>query len=424
MKKLLSKPFRAFTFYALIILLCSVPVYYWVIDNIWLQELDEHNHIIKQRVENGLAKTPLSESELQDVLKLWNSIQPETKLIPVSTAPGPDSFYTVTRKGHEEEDRFRGLAAYITAHGKTYLLTTETNVEEADETIAAIALVTFVFFSLLVAGFIFLNKSISKSIWRPFSDTLKKLQSFDLAKDQKINFGQTDIEEFQQLNNTLDKLIKANISTYNQQKVFIENASHELQTPLAVLRSKIDILLQNKDMTTEQLNILESIEMPVSRMARINKNLLLLAKIENRQFGDISHINLSAIVEESSQLVADYIQDKELTFGNNVARSFFVDSNTFLLETLVNNLLINSIRHTAKGGQVTIDLEGSVLLFSNSGESPLNSETLFERFGISSGTNVSSGLGLSIIKEICNRYQWKINYSFAGNLHCFSVDFG
>ncbi len=404
--------------------MCSIPVYYWVIDNIWLHELDEHNHIVKQKIENGLTKAALNEKELEDVLKLWNRIQPETKLIPVQTAIRPDSVYTSTRKTDEEEDRFRGLAAYITANGKTYLLTTETNIEEADETIAAIAFVTFVFFSLLVAGFIFLNKSISKSIWRPFSDTLKKLQSFDLAKDQKINFDQTDIEEFQQLNNTLDKLIKENISTYNQQKVFIENASHELQTPLAVLRSKIDILLQNKDMTTEQLNILESIEMPVSRMTRINKNLLLLAKIENRQFGDVNHIDLSAIVQESSQLVADYIQNKELKFKNSIARSFFVDSNTFLLETLVNNLLINSIRHTPNGGQVTIDLQGSILVFSNSGEAALNPETLFERFGISSGTNVSSGLGLSIIKEICNRYQWKINYSFAGNFHRFSVDFG
>jgi len=375
-------------------------------------------------VEKGLAKATMNENELNAVLKLWNNIQPGTTLTPVSTGSRPDSLYTVTRKTDEEVDRFRGLASYITVQRKTYLLTAETNVEEADETIAAIALVTFVFFTLLVAGFIFLNKRISKNIWRPFSDTLGKLQSFDLAKDQKINFDQTDIEEFQQLNNTLDKLIKENISTYNQQKVFIENASHELQTPLAVLRSKIDILLQNKDMTTEQLNMLESIEMPVSRMTRINKNLLLLAKIENRQFGDISHIDLSAIVQESSQLVTDYIQDKELIFENNIDRSFFVDSNTFLLETLVNNLLINSIRHTPKGGQVTIDLQGSVLVFSNSGEAALNPETLFERFGISSGTNVSSGLGLSIIKEICNRYQWKINYSFAGNFHRFSVDFG
>lgn len=423
MKKLLSKPFKAFTIYALIILLCSIPVYYWVVDRIWLHELDDHNNIVKGMVEKGLTKTEMQHKELDDILKLWNIVQPGTTLTPVNTPAKEDSFYTVTRSMNGEVDRFRGLASYIAVHDKTYLLTVETNVEEADETIAAISIVTFVFFSLLVTGFILLNKRISKNIWKPFSDTLGKLKSFDLAKDPKLNFGKTDIEEFQQLNDTLDKLIQQNISVYNQQKVFIENASHELQTPLAVLKSKMDILLQNKDITTEQLQILEAIEMPISRMSRINKNLLLLAKIENSQFAEKTAINLPATLDSSIKLLADYIQDKNLRLSNEAKEPLEVSCNSFLLETMINNLLTNSIRHTAPGGIITIELKDKILTFKNSGTSALNEATLFERFGISSKETVNSGLGLAIIKEICNRYGWRISYLFANNFHSFSVSF-
>lgn len=423
MKKLLSKPFKAFTIYALIILLCSIPVYYWVVDRIWLHELDDHNNIVKGMVEKGLSGAEMRNGELDNILKLWNIVQPGTTLTPVNTPVKEDSLYTITHSMNGEVDRFRGLASYIAVHGKTYLLTVETNIEEADETIAAISIVTFVFFSLLVTGFIFLNKRISKNIWKPFSDTLGRLKTFDLAKDNKLNFDKTDIEEFQQLNDTLDKLIQQNISVYNQQKVFIENASHELQTPLAILKSKMDILLQNKDITTEQLQILEAIEMPISRMSRINKNLLLLAKIENSQFTEKTVINLPATLEGSIKLLADYIQDKDLRLSNETEETLQVSCNSFLLETLINNLLTNSIRHTSPGGMIKIELKDKLLTFKNSGTSPLNEATLFERFGISSAETVNSGLGLAIIKEICNRYGWRISYLFANNFHSFSISF-
>lgn len=423
MRKLLSKPVRAFTIYALVILLCSIPVYYMVVDFIWIHELDERNTIIREMVEEGARKVKVNEAGMDQLLLLWNTIQPGTRLVPSPGSSVKDSFYTAKRNTTEKGDRLRGLASTILINDKPYLLTVETNVEEADETIAALSAITIFFFILLAGGFIFLNKRISGNIWRPFSDTLEKLQAFDLAKDHQLNFSQTDIEEFQQLNDTLDKLINANIHAYNQQKVFIENASHELQTPLALLRSKMDILLQNKDITTEQLNILESIELPVSRMTRINKNLLLLAKIENSQFTEVERIDLSVVIQESCLLLADYIQDKDLQFDNKVIAPFFTEGNVFLVETLVNNLLINAIRHTPKNGIMSIELDGAALLVKNSGDTALRKEALFERFGNVSATSVSGGLGLAIIKEICNRYQWKISYSFDNNFHCFAVSF-
>src|SRR5690606_22192547 len=130
-----------------------------------------------------------------------------------------------------------------------YVLVVETNIEETEETVVYIAVVTLFFFLILVLGFWILNRRLSRTIWKPFKDSLQKLQSFQLNSNEEIKFQNTDIKEFAELNATLDKLLKHNFETYNHQKEFTENASHELQTPLAILKNKIDLLLQSDDLT-------------------------------------------------------------------------------------------------------------------------------------------------------------------------------
>jgi signal transduction histidine kinase len=428
MSKLLNKPFKAFTIYALVVLVCSVPVYYMVVDSIWLEELDEHNLIIKERIENRFNTIEINEAELENILKIWNLLQPGTQII-ASNLPEvkADSIYTTRRTNAyssvNEIDRFRGLSSCIYINKKPYHLTIETNVEEADETFLAITLVTFLFFSLLVAGFIVLNRRIAKKIWQPFRNTLNKVKSFNLLTDKNIEFEKSGIEEFEELNTELSKLIERNILIFNQQKAFIENASHELQTPLAILKSKVEMLLQNKDLTEKQSELINSINTPLSRVTRINKNLLLLAKIENNQFAEGEHIDLTTILNENLELLADYIEAKGITIEKKISNPIRVFSNKTLLEILLNNLLINAITHNSVNGKIHIDCVEKRLTVSNTGNSELSSNTLFKRFSISSSETTNSGLGLSIAKEICARYNWQINYTFQNNLHSFSIWF-
>lgn len=428
MSKLLHKPFKAFTIYALIILACSIPVYYLVVDFIWLDELDEHNHIVKERIEYSFNNAQIEENELNSLLKNWGKLQPSTTLTPSDlSVPKPDSTYTITKQNtyveHNEIDRFRVLSSYISINGKLYHLQIETNIEEADETMLAIAIVTLLFFALLVIGFIFLNRRIAKQIWQPFRNTLKKLKSFDLTAQRAVSFDKTNIEEFEELNQSLQKLIDKNISVYSQQKTFIENASHELQTPLAVLKSKLDLLLQNKNITSEQAELLTAIDLPLSRITRINKNLLLLAKIENKQFAEVENIELTEVINETLELLSDYTTLKQISVDENFSEKLFLSCNKTLLEILVNNLLINAIVHNTEQGKIQISFSNKTLTISNTGKTALSNEKLFERFTISSSETANSGLGLAIVKEICNRYNWHIHYTFENNLHSFSVQF-
>lgn len=427
MSKLLNKPFKAFTIYALIILACSIPVYYLVVDSIWMNELDEHNQIVKEQIENCFRNIQIEEGELNSLLKNMSKLQPGTTITPSSLfTPKVDSIYTTKHKttnSEEKIDRFRGLSSYININGKLYHLRVETNVEETNETILAITVVTLLFFVLLVVGFIFLNKQIANKIWQPFRHTLEKLKSFDLTTQQAITFDKTEIEEFEELNQSLQKLIDKNISVYSQQKNFIENASHELQTPLAVLKSKMSLLIQNKDITSEQAELLTAIDLPLSRMTRINKNLLLLAKIENKQFAEVESIELTKVINETLELLTDYINAKQISVDNNFTEKLFVTSNKILLEILISNLLINSIVHNIENGKINIDFSGRTLTVSNTGKTALDNKKIFERFIVSSSETTNSGLGLAIAKEICNRYQWKISYTFENNFHSFSVKF-
>ncbi|WP_165372252.1 sensor histidine kinase [Emticicia agri] len=427
MNKLLNKPLKAFTMYALLILALSIPVYYWVIDSIWLNEIDVHNQTIEGRIKDGFKNIPLTENEITHVINVWSQIQPGVKISAVSVSNiRKDSVYETIRPNtyaNETYERFRGRSTYFYIHNKPYHLSVETNVEETHETVIAIATVTAVFFVLLLLGFVLLNRKIAQQIWQPFRNTLNQLKIFDLNSQKPIKLDPTTIEEFEELNEVLRKLIANNIDVYNQQKQFTENASHELQTPLALLKSKIDLLLQDKTLSKTQLESITALNIPLSRVSRINKNLLLLAKIENHQYPNEETIDLNQILNENIDILSDYASTGEISIDNGIKEPVMVKANRHLIEIMLTNLLVNGIRHNLRNGILAIDYQASTLMFSNSGTSPLNEDTLFKRFVSASTQSPNSGLGLAIVKEICHLYGWKVSYRFEKNFHHFSVSF-
>lgn len=428
MSKLLYKPLKAFTLYALLVLALSIPAYFFIVDYIWLTELDENNEIVRERVEKGLNKLNLSEHELTQAIFLLNRIQPGINLRPAKPSDiKRDSTYALMRQNPTEQaediDRFRVLSTYINIQGKPYHLLVETNVEETEETMAAIALITLLFFLLLVAGFLLINKKISVQIWRPFRMSLDQLQAFDLNSHNSIQFEKTDIEEFNELHSTLQKLIEKNISVFRAQKEFTENASHELQTPLAIIKSKLDILLQHPSLTEEQYELVESLNMPLSRVSRINKNLLLLAKIENHQFSENEEVDISGLLSQSIDFLTEHIAVKHITLETQIQPNVLLTTNKSLFEILLTNLLLNAIRHNWERGKITVELFTQKLTISNTGRQALKGDAIFKRFGSAALHTPNSGLGLSIVKEICTHYKWNIDYDFQNGWHVFSIRF-
>ncbi|MCL7989070.1 HAMP domain-containing histidine kinase [Sphingobacterium sp. lm-10] len=427
MKPLLQKTTLPFMIYISIIFVISIPVYYIVVDNIWKGELDEHNDIIAKKTLRGLTKLNLSADELAQSILLWNDIQPGTKLEPSHSVDAKaDSVYTIYRtsefEGEVSEDRFRCLQRTIIINDQAFTLTVETNIEETDETVVAISLISICFFLLIAFGLIILNRRLSKQIWHPFQDTLSKLKTFNINQQSQIDFMKSDIREFEELNSDIARLLERNVSTYKTQKEFTENASHELQTPLAILKNKLDVLLQSTDLSTDQYDIVEEMNHTLNRSARINKNLLLLAKIENNQFA-YNPCSFDGLLRQRIEVLYEYIEQKKLVLHTSISPDIHVQANEILIDLLCNNLLLNAIRHTNTNGEIGVKLHNMGFTVSNSGSSTLELQGLFKRFRKTSGKTAGSGLGLAIVYEICKFHQWTVYYKFEKGMHEFVVEF-
>lgn len=424
MSQLLNKSMKAFVLYAGIVLACSIPAYYAIVDFIWEHELKEHNLIVGETIKQNLQSLSLSETELAESVQLWNKLRPETQLQPV-TALQADSTYNIYRKNKyipaKGRDRFQGLVTYFSIQGKPFRLTLETNMEETHETIVAIAVITGTFFLILLGGFIFINRSISKKLWAPFYDSLQQIASFDLHQSHDIRFQKTEIAEFETLHYHLDKLIAGNIATYKQQREFTQNASHELQTPLAVVKFKLDLLYQDKTITDEQSELIDQAHQALAKVTRINKNLLLLARIESSQFPDTTTIDLSALVAGYIPQLEDFLTDKQLSVVTQIAPDINLTGNKALVEILLTNLLMNAIRHSHTADTITIRLNNHTLEVANTGRAALDATLLFRRFGAASSNTAGTGLGLAIIRQICAVYGWQEQYRFENNTHIFSI---
>lgn len=426
MKKLLNKPLKSFSVYALLILLSSIPVYHFLLNAVWVGELDERNELTKIRVQHMLSSSPLDDSELSRVVHFWNVVQPGIELNRVEEPIAVrDSLYSIKKRESthsDEQERYRALTSYFEVDGNYYRLKVETNVDEADETLFIIGAVTVLFFILLLVGFVLLNRRISKGVWQPFYDTIEKLKTFNLASEENIAFTESDIAEFEELNSKLHALIEKNIAVYRKQRQFVENASHELQTPVALLRSKLDLVLQSESLTEEQVSLVAKLMPPLSRLTRLNKNLLLLAKLENRQFPEHGHIRLDALIEENIELFEDYFTEKGIHIQTNLL-PFEIDTNRLLLEALLGNLISNAVNYSDAGSIINISLRDGILTFSNPGTAPLNQDTVFDRFGRSSQETGNVGLGLAIVKEIGDQNHWSVRYAYEHDRHVFSIAF-
>jgi signal transduction histidine kinase len=293
---------------------------------------------------------------------------------------------------------------------------------ENSELVLAIGLIQSSLIIMLAGGLILLNSSMSKRIWRPFYETLDQLKAYQVDRNESIVHKTTDISEFNDLNATVAKLTQRSRKAYLDQKEFIENASHELQTPIAIFQSKLDTLMQASALSDTDASTISELEATASRMARLNKNLLLISKIDNHQFETRETINIQDVVKH----LLTHLDAISSTQGISIATQispYMVHANRTLVEILISNLLNNAVRHNISGGHIRVELREGVLQISNSGDAhPRDPARMFARFGKDSNNSESTGLGLAIAKDICKVQGFELNYSYNGE-HIFTVQF-
>ena len=305
-----------------------------------------------------------------------------------------------------------------TLRKKGYSISILQTLSEKQELLKAISLNRYFLFVFLFLIFILLNYLISRNLWRPFYISVEKAGNFDILSDKPLDLPETDIIEFQQLNKVFDKMTQKMRVDYINLKEYNENAAHEIQTPLAVIRAKMDILMQNKSLKKDSLDLIMSINEATTKLFKLNQGLLLISKIENQYFHDKKEVSLKNIIGTGLDNYKEIMELKGIRVEFNASGPANVEMNEVLADVLISNLLSNAVRYNTDNGFIKCEVDDRNITISNSGLPYTGDpELLFIRFHKRNDNMQSVGLGLSIVKKIADNYNMKISYSCKGNVH-------
>lgn len=319
---------------------------------------------------------------------------------------------------------YRQLSFVKVINNQSYYIQIFKSLEETDRLIVRIVLTINLLFFLIIIALLIVNRYSSRRGWKVFYDTIEKINKYDVDSHEYFALNKSDIKEFDDLNRVLLAMTERIKNDYLNLKEYIENASHEIQTPLAIISSKMELLLQSGDMSEKQYKTVVDAYDASNRLSRLNKTLILLAKIENRQFPESKEVYPSKIIDALLENLEDLILSKRITVRKETDEKMTLRMNPYLAEIMLVNLIKNAVRHNTEGGSLVIELDEEKLQISNSG-APLkiDPELLFKRFYKSSSSPESIGLGLAIVQKICAVYGFRITYSYTNEMHVMSVRF-
>ena len=415
--KLLDKYNRVILVTTIVVMVITGMIYYGAIS--W---------ILTNQIDKDLV---VEENEVFDYVKLnhrlpqvFDSNDQQISFYPA--APGSvtreflnTAYYNTAVKGYESG---RGIISSVTVNGKYYKILVVESKVETEELIRIIFVITIIVILLLLGTLLVTNRLILTRLWQPFYKIMGELRLFNLADNTELQKVETDTDEFEELNTAVINMTSRVKHDYRDLKLFTEHASHELLTPIAVINSKLDTLIQTENFSERQSKLLNDLYNAVNRLNRLNQSLLLLVKIENKLEHDRELIDLRAVLEEMIVQFDEIFHDKKLNLSHTLENKIIIGSR-YLIDILLNNLVSNAIRHNHIGGSININLNADSLTISNTGDSnALPVDDIFKRFHKSSSSE-GTGLGLTISRQICENFDFSLSYEFASPYHTFTVQF-
>ncbi len=332
---------------------------------------------------------------------------------------------TLTTMYSEREKKmhnFMRLDFPLLLNGKWYKVTIAKPLEGMHHLSRALISISILTIFIIIFLEIILNTYLLRRLWSPFYKAMEIMRGFRLGTSDNLRFPDTNIREFSLMNESLQFSTGKARQDYYVLKEFTENASHEMQTPLSIIRSKLDMLIQEKNLSEKQSELVRESYRSIKKLSNLNKSLLLLAKIENQQFDNKQPVNLRKKIEEKVDQFRELWQSNDIAVTTKLENSSDLHIDPELLDILLNNLFSNASNHNIPFGYIGIMLQPEGFAISNTGTvEPLNEQKLFTRFYKTSVNSNHNGLGLSIIKQITKISGLAISYAFADNKHTFTL---
>lgn len=322
----------------------------------------------------------------------------------------------------EEEEPYRVLrTGFYTQDGTPYHLEIRTSTVEEDDLIYDLTSALVVLYVVLLGSLYIINEVVLRKAWKPFNMLLDNLNHYRFGKSGNQKPIHTNVKEFNQLNQGINDMWKRNERIFDEQKLFIENASHELQTPLAITINKLELLMEDNTLSEEQLVQLAESKDALQRLVNLNKALLMLSRIENKQYKNVTLVNFNALITRIVEDFEDLISFKNIKLIVQEKGIFECMMNEDLATVLLSNLMRNAIKYNKQQGEIEIEIEHNRLSIKNTGVAfALEPSLVFRRFHKGVQDSQSNGLGLAIVKSIVDSYKsLQIGYRFEGDRHLF-----
>ena len=420
--KLLSYTYRKLALLLFLLMaVWGVLFYYAIIDEV----VDETDDTLENYGEI------LMESALHDpsILETEGSLMSFYKFTPISEEEGRhyrQVFYdaTVYIELEDEDEPVRVMCtAFRMPDGQYYELKLMISILERDDMVEAMLWYLGALFLLFLICTSIGIQLVLKGVFRPLHRLLDWLHCIQPGKEVPPLDNPTKIREFRQLSDAALDMGNRSYKAYEEQKQFIENASHELQTPLAIVRGKVELLAESEGMTEQQREQLDEIYATLGRAVKLNKSLLLLSRIENGQYTEMEDVSVDEILDELLPDLMDIYEHKQVRLiRKREEQPFIIRCNHSLAQILVSNLVKNSLLHNREEGELQVLTTPTSLVIKNTGDVPLDGEKLFRRFyhGMD-GKKDSTGLGLAIARSIALSSSLKLTYEWQDGMHTFRL---
>lgn len=400
----------------IIIIVGGVFAYYQVkreIDSAEIERLQDLNDKINAQLQNG-------NTQIQT-----NGMPVEISLIDSTVADkshhvSESSFYN---EGLKRNECRLNVDSYYQINGNAYRVSSYNYITKANEIFRGLLssfVAILVLLLILIAVF---ARLVSSSVLLPFDQTLEAIQGFRLKDKKRLRLPKTKTKEFTELNNFLQSMTDKALDEYSGLKEFTENASHELQTPLAIIRSKID-LLSESDINQEQAVLLGDIQKNIEKLSKINQSLTLLNKLENNEYQSSENIPFCRAAKDALSSFEELMDMKSIKLTKHIDKEVTIQCHPALADIFLNNLIGNAIRHNDERGIIEFTLSKKNLLIRNTGKEPaVPTDQLFQRFKKGNQCDNSIGIGLAIVKQIGDMNHYDIQYTYEGGWHTVDVKF-
>ncbi len=295
---------------------------------------------------------------------------------------------------------------------------------ESNELIERITLTVTIITLVFILLIYLINRFVFGRVWSAFFVTVDRLKSFNVNTGNMVHFEPSEITEFELLNTTLNRMTNKIHEDYLHIKEFTGNISHEIQTPLTIIRLKCELLLQSASLDENQAGLIRDIHKANSRLSKLNKTLVLLTKIENNQFNATEKVSLDEIIKRHLENFNSLIKARNIALEYTIATDISLKVDPVLADVLIVNLIKNAVMHNIEGGKISIEMNGDELRIVNTGgDIDLSNKNIFNRYTKFDKQSGSLGLGLSLVKKICDSYGFTVIYHFMNKLHVFSIFF-